>query len=463
MAGGERARIAACLLAAALGAAAVSAEPRTPEAEPRAAWLEALDRGLGEALAPGELSRAHAELGEITHCADCHAGLDATPDAKCAACHEDVAERVRAGIGWHGTFQGDCASCHGEHRGSGADLLGLDRSAFNHDLAAFALRGAHAEVDCGKCHDRAGSDGRRAFHPIGIPHAACASCHENVHGDAFPKGRDCGACHSERGFGAKQLVLAEEAPAPSFDHGADTRFPLLGRHAAVACGDCHDAASRARERTDALAPGRGAARECGSCHRDPHEGALGAACGSCHGAEGWSGAPLRFDHARDTSFSLDASHAGLPCESCHADRRFEARGTRCESCHEDAAALLAGRFRGRPAGAPDPHAGADACRSCHPGEEARPRLVDYERACVGCHPSEYGALLLTRKRLVDGLVVEAEAKLRARELARERGDAAGGEDLAALAAELEALARSGVHNVPLAEAILRGAAREAAR
>ena len=463
MAGGERAWLAACLLAAALGAPAVRAEAPAPESTAPTPWLESLDRGLGQLLAPGELARAHASLGELSRCADCHAGLDATPDAKCVACHEDVGQRLRDGSGWHGSFRGACASCHGEHRGASADLLGLDRKAFNHDLASFRLRGAHATEDCAECHEREGSDGRLGFHPIGIPHDACASCHDDVHGEAFLRGRDCAACHTERGFGSRQLVHGKGAARPSFDHDDDTGFPLTGRHAALACADCHDRAARAREREAHLAPGRGAPRECGSCHRDPHEGALGTACASCHGAAAWSGEPLRFDHARDTSFPLDATHGALPCASCHADRRFAARATRCEGCHEDAAALLAGDFRGHPAGPPDPHQGADACGSCHSPREERARLIDYERACASCHPSEYGALLLTRKRLVDGLVVEAGARLRAAQLARERGDDAGSQDLSAVAAELDALARSGVHNVPLAEAILRGTLGEAER
>jgi hypothetical protein len=441
----------------------VTAEPGAREDAPRAAWLESLDRGLGRALAPGELARAHASLEELTRCSECHAGLEETPDDRCVACHSDVGWRMRDAAGWHGSFRGACASCHPEHRGEGADLLGLDRRAFNHDLAAFPLRGAHASVDCAKCHEREGSDGRRGFHPIGIAHAECASCHDDVHGEAFLQGRDCGACHGEGGFAAHELALAHGTDRSAFDHDRDTSFPLAGRHAAVACGDCHDQASRARERADHLAPGRGAGKECASCHRDPHEGDLGQSCDSCHSPKAWAGAELRFDHARDAGFALDASHRALACASCHGDLRFAAKAQSCEGCHEDDAALLAGRFRAHPPDSPDPHQGPSACVSCHSEREARERLVDYEPACRSCHPAEYGALLLTRKRLVDGLVVEADARLRSARLARARGDAAGNQDLDVLAAEVDALARSGIHNVPLAEALLRSAAQQAAR
>jgi hypothetical protein len=463
MAGGERVWLAAWLLAAALGAPPVSAGTEARTEAPRSAWLESLDRGLGRVLSPGDLAAAHAALGELSSCLDCHAGLDATPDARCLVCHEDVGRRMRDRAGWHGTFSGACASCHGEHRGAGADLLGLDREAFNHDLAGFSLRDAHVSVDCTACHEREGSDGRRAFHPIGIAHETCADCHGDVHGEAFLRARDCAACHTQRGFGAPQLAVAGGSGRLVFDHGADADFPLAGRHAAVACGDCHDDASRDRERAEHLAPGRGAASACASCHRDPHDGALGETCAVCHSAEGWSGTPLRFDHARDTSFPLDATHAALACASCHADLRFAARATSCEGCHEADSALLAGRFGAHPPGAPDPHEGPSACASCHSPREARARLVDYEPACRACHPAEYGALLLTRRRLLDGLVVEAGARLRAAQLARARGDAGDARDFGVLASEIDALARSGIHNLPLAEAILRELAGEAER
>jgi hypothetical protein len=453
MAGGERALLAAWLCVAALGAPAVRAESGAPEPRARAGWLAELDRGLGDALAPGELARVHAESSGVARCSDCHAGLDATPDAKCLACHEDVGARIDAGAGWHGTFRAACSSCHGEHRGAGADLLGLDRKAFNHDLALFPLRGAHGGVECAKCHAREGRDGSAGFHPIGIEHGTCAACHDDVHGADFTRGRDCGTCHTERGFGATALARKKGA---AFDHASDAGFVLAGRHAAVPCSACHTRETRARELADGLAPGRGAPRECASCHEDPHRGTLGAACATCHVPDGWSGEALRFDHARDTSFPLDATHAALDCASCHADRRFAAKAEDCAGCHPDAAALLAGRFRAHPEGAPDPHQGTVPCAGCHGDLRAGARLIDYERACASCHPAEYGALLLSRKRILDGLVVGAETALRTRDLALARGDAADPpRDSAGLAGELDLLARSGAHNPALAEAILR--------
>jgi hypothetical protein len=83
-------------------------------------------------------------------------------------------------------------------------------------------------------------------------------------------------------------------------------------------------------------------------------------------------------------------------------------------------------------------------------------LLDYERACLTCHPAPYGSLLVTRKRLVDESVVEVEAALRARALARARGEAAGtSEQDADRAATVARIARSGLHHAVLSEAALR--------
>jgi hypothetical protein len=454
MAVADRGRRATCIgvaLAALLGAVGVNAQTAVGPAD----RIGALDRLVGRALAPGELARVHAELNGIASCTQCHAGLESTPDDRCAECHADVAGRMRSATGWHGTFDGPCSGCHAEHRGADADLLGLNRRAFNHELALFPLRGAHARVDCGDCHSRAGDGGGVRFHPIGIDHAACGDCHSDVHRDAFLRGRDCGSCHTEATFAA--AGLAHGAGKSGFDHAADAGFALVGRHAAVPCASCHGDAAHERERAEKLAPGRGVSRDCSGCHRDddPHEGALGAACGSCHTQDGWTGDALRFDHARDAHFALDALHAAVPCSGCHADARFAARSDRCEGCHATEAALAAGSFRDRAPGAPDPHRGAVACDACHADLRAGATLIDYERACATCHAPEYGSLLLSQKRLVDAVVVEAEAELRALELAGARGEEGVPRALRGAVAELDLLARTSAHNPALAEKLAR--------
>ena len=426
---------------------------------PEESWSGALDRRLGDAVSPGVLAGAHAHLEGVRSCASCHAGLAGTPDAKCLECHAGVGERVKARLGVHGGFTGACSTCHVEHRGTGADLLGLDREAFNHERARFPLRGAHAQVECEKCHGRIDPEsGREGFHPIGIEFAACLDCHADPHGRELARERDCAACHAETSWRAPHVILSV-GEEPGFRHDRDAGFALGGRHANVECAACHTPARRDAERAAGLAPGSGAPRECAACHEDPHESALGRDCSRCHAERAWQGPGAKFDHALHTEFRLDALHASLACESCHApdDARFAAQGKACSACHAQAEALLAGRGGESlgVAGAPDPHQGRVECRSCHPEALAETRLVDHGRTCAGCHPPQYGELLLTRQRILDELVVRAEGEIRRRELAERRGERASSEDLAVAAQRMRSLARSGLHNPDLAEAILR--------
>jgi hypothetical protein len=442
-------------------AAAVRAEPAPAPAgaAPRPGWTETLDRGIGDVVSPGALARAHAHLEGVRSCTSCHAGLSGTPDAKCLACHEDAGERMKAKLGVHGAFEGDCATCHPDHRGIDADLLGLDREAFNHDRARFALRGAHAEVECEKCHTRPDPEtGREGFHPIGIAFDTCAGCHEDPHGLGFVRERDCSACHAEAGWRTPHVIPGGE-DAPGFRHDRDTGFVLAGRHASVECAACHTPERRDAERAAGLAPGRGAPRECAACHEDPHERALGADCGRCHEPAAWKGPDAKFDHARHTEFRLDALHESLACSACHdaGDPAFAARGTSCGACHARAESLLAGR-EGASLGIaaePDPHHGRVECRRCHPEAMRSTRLVDYGEVCAACHPPQYATLLLTRQRILDELAVRGEAELRRLELAGRRGERAGDAGLADAARRMRDLARGGVHHPDLAEAILR--------
>ena len=290
------------------------------ERAPRAPWLDALDRRVGQLVSPRALSRAHADLEGISQCSQCHDGVRATPDERCLDCHHDVAERKQSRLGWHGQLEDRCSSCHVEHRGEAAELTGLDRESWNHELARFPLRGAHVSVACDDCHRRAGEDGQLGFHAQGIAFAHCADCHADVHGQGFLAGRDCGVCHQESGFRADALR------AGAFDHARDAGFALAGAHAKVPCAGCHDADRRAGEEAARRQPGSSAPRDCAGCHEDPHTGALGSGCTSCHSPAGWqaTGKSARFDHARDTKFPLDALHAKLACGACHEGLAFSA-------------------------------------------------------------------------------------------------------------------------------------------
>ncbi len=431
-----------------------------PEAETgQQGFVSRVDHWLGGALDPGPLSQAHATLSGVSDCLDCHGTASQVIDGRCVACHEEIGARARERIGWHGTFEEPCRTCHAEHRGAEAKLIDLDPKAFQHQLTRFPLRGAHTGADCKSCHRLLPADGgtKKVFHYQGVPFAACTSCHVDPHAGgkrppenlgpirrvaledaalpAAPRspehplaGRDCKTCHRESGFGAAQLRRGR------FDHGVDTFFTLRGAHASVACESCHTEKRRKEERQAGLAPGTAADPDCATCHEDPHRGEMRAAngCRTCHSESGWHEG---FDHDKDTSFPLDGLHAKLDCASCHSDQRFRAAGRECSSCHVDASELLAGRFGGA-RGEPDAHADAVDCAGCHKPVLAANRPAALARRCAECHTAEYAGLLTTWTSTLDSLA--AHSKLDPE--------------------QVERLRRSGVHNFGLARELLRSPA-----
>jgi len=308
------------------------------------------------------LTGAHA----TADCAGCHgargrgaARFQNTPTA-CASCHARDSP--------HGTqFRGQaCSDCHA--------TAGWDRAAdaFNHATTRFALAGAHARADCASCH----GSGRTARF-AGTP-TSCRSCHErdDPHGTQFGT-RECSTCHGPTTFGT----------APNFNH-ARTDFPLVGRHAAVACGGCH-AGDGGRRQFAGVAHAT-----CQSCHDDAHDGALGADCQTCHSPAGWSrlattdGAAAalsdRFAHADVTGFALTGAHAAADCASCHGAGRAPAGLVRADDAFRIALAPGADAAASFPA-----LAVADGCRSCHAdAHDGAMDALDGGTDCASCHTDD---------------------------------------------------------------------------
>ena len=214
----------------------------------------------------------------------------------------------------------------------------------------------------------------------------------------------------------------------AFDHTL-TGHRLVGRHAGLACRDCHRA-EHILEADRLTAVGKdldrtflGLGTECLACHRDEHRGQLAEDCTSCHTQDSWLPA-AGFDHAT-TRFPLTGLHRPLGCEACHervedpvgddadylrfagvafqscsachADPHSSRFGNRCESCHStagwnrvDDARMdhdltrypLVGRHR------------EVACESCHrPGAPKRGLRF---AACTDCHADEHGGQLASR-------------------------------------------------------------------
>lgn len=269
----------------------------------------------------------------------------AGPSGECSACHADVhegafeRERCPREVG----ARTGCARCHA------AESFRELARAFDHGLwTAYPLEGGHAGVECAACHGELppGSERRLglARERLRGPLDRCDACHADPHRGAFTRvepGVDCSACHVVASFRTFERA--------GFDHARWAAFALEGAHARAACEACHvpDAARPAGARRLGAACGRA----CESCHADPHAGqfarvelATGARasdCARCH-ASSERFAELDFDHARDSRFALDETHAKLACSKCHVPWplegggtavRYVPLGTQCADCH----------------------------------------------------------------------------------------------------------------------------------
>ncbi|HSM93555.1 MAG TPA: hypothetical protein VLT47_11780, partial [Anaeromyxobacteraceae bacterium] len=365
-----------------------------------------------ELLSPGELSRSHASLEGTTSCTKCHpAGGKLSPDT-CLACHEELRGRVAAGRGLHGRMapsERACERCHPEHEGRDAALVDWGkggRAAFDHARTGTPLAGKHRQADCAKCHDPrlvadpavrallAKQPGRRTF--LGAP-TACWPCHADEHRGQL--GTDCARCHADERW----------RPAPRFDH-AKAAYRLAGRHLKVACERCHPrqpAAPPEPGASQVAVVSQGASRfkglrfaGCADCHKDPHAGKFGAACSSCHVADGWrklTGAAAEKAFHEKTKFPLRGGHVAAPCRSCHGpfpgekERMKGLAFAACTDCHADAHLGQLAPAAGDPR----------TCDRCHGVEAWRPARFEAEDhartryplqgahlavACAGCHP-----------------------------------------------------------------------------
>lgn len=228
-----------------------------------------------------------------TACAACHGAGNAVrqPQRTCIGCHaKDDVHKGKNGP--------DCADCHNSRD--------WKKASFDHNSTTrFPLRGAHATIVCEGCH-------KQPAHQVKPP-VTCIGCHADDDAHAGKFGQDCASCHGPASW--KERVL--------FDH-ALTRFPLLGKHAALACTQCH---------ADKTFAAKGVT--CQSCHADDHHGGtLGspAACADCHNAADWKS--WRFDHDKQTSFPLTGKHQGLICSACHAKPGNPADTPKeCYDCH----------------------------------------------------------------------------------------------------------------------------------
>ena len=310
--------------------------------------------------------------------------------ADCRSCHKPefqkgpaaplIRKKDRA-ASWLG-LDPACASCHKDpHAGAlGADCMrchGLDgwkpAPKFDHAKTSYALTGGHARVECAKCHTTTtlvkqwGADGAPIPVYKPVPHVECNSCHSDPHTGRF--GTACAKCHTTAGF-----IVVNKG---SFDHDK-TRYPLRGRHAAVACERCHDPKT-------GFGP-KPAFASCGACHRDAHAGLATLAgkpadCAACHVVDGFTPSTFTVTQHGTSVYPLAGRHTTVECAKCHTHR---------VAGDPAAAALGSARVAMRP-----PH---DRCVACHADPHGGQLTARPDHgACESCHavasfkPSTFGA------------------------------------------------------------------------
>ena len=341
---------------------------------PASAQLEVFER----LVMPGPLVSDHAEY--ESDCTQCHARLARDSQRTlCLNCHTEIADDLAQGIGFHalspdvGTNQ--CSTCHTDHEGRDADILGLVEETFNHNLTNFPLHDSHLEPMCADCHA-----------PEDTFHAAeteCVSCHMEDDQHMGNLGDVCSDCHRET-----------EWSDWFYDHEAENDYVLDGAHATTACVGCH-VGEIYMDTPDT----------CNGCHMedDEHMGRNGTDCQDCHTTVRWE--DTTFDHFQRTEFALVDSHAKLVCDDCHEGNKFEVKtptecvgchleddshnginGPECETCHRETEWLDVMFDHAVDAEFPLNGAHADLkCFDCHVEEVSVANPPD---TCFGCHAGE---------------------------------------------------------------------------
>ncbi len=256
-------------------------------------------------------------------CEKCHARTPTstfvtafrTGPKPCVECHRDP----HGGI-FVQRYGADCARCHTDR-----EFVPSLFTLAMHDASAFALTGAHQAVPCAPCH-RAPATKKLELHKSSFK---CAACHEDKHKGQFANQmalKSCAQCHATTTWSMR-----------SFDH-ASTGFALSGRHAVVACGQCHKPDARG------VVQYSGVPQACASCHADVHRGQFtkngSVECQACHTPQAWTS--LLFDHERQSTFSLTGAHRRVACAGCHRPERagdtvfvrFKPLAAGCETCHQ---------------------------------------------------------------------------------------------------------------------------------
>ncbi len=292
------------------------------------AFILALSGPLVAQISPGELSSVHSHLEGLSNCTKCHSLGNKVSNEKCLACHSEVKARIDQKRGYHSSVAvrgKNCTSCHNDHHGKTFQIIRFSKEKFDHNLAGYALTGAHAKKGCNDCHKPAliadPSVKNKKFTYLGLG-TSCVSCHEDYHQKTLPS--NCSNCHGNDAY----------KPAFKFSHD-NAKFQLTGKHQSVECTKCHKVTVRNGKKFQEFTGIR--FQNCTDCHTDPHKDKFGQNCAGCHTGESFHAVKMisNFDHST-TDFPLVDKHANLTCKACHKNSITDPiKHARCTDCHAD--------------------------------------------------------------------------------------------------------------------------------
>ena len=290
------------------------------------------------------LANAHAKVA----CTACHTKgyqMGDTPK-DCVGCHQKNYDATKSPP-HAGLFPTTCNACHNDSAWVPAVVTGTV------DHPWFPLVNKHANVACAACHTKG--------YQMGDTPKDCVGCHQKnydatmspPHAGLFPT--TCSTCHTDLGWVPATVTGTVDHPW----------FPLVDKHANVACAACHTKGYRQGDTPKA----------CAGCHQKdydaamnpPHAG-LPTTCDGCHNAKGWQ--PSTFVHP----WTLDGKHAVTPCVSCHTGTppRYPGTPTACVGCHLADFQTAAGKVTGH-------GMFAQTCLDCH-------STTAWTGASGGAHP-----------------------------------------------------------------------------
>jgi len=348
-------------------------------------WMIIFPGILRAQISPGELSMAHSKYEGMHHCTDCHnlGGTRGAANEKCLACHVEIDQLRKSGLGYHASSEvkgKQCATCHSEHHGRSFDIVRFEKEKFNHKMTSFDLVGKHETLDCEECHteefikEKKSQKTKKPSY-LGLS-TACLACHDDYHQGTLSN--QCLDCHTYEGY----------KPAPRFDH-QKSEYPLVGAHQSVSCESCHKVTNKNGKKFQQFK--NLSYSRCVDCHEDVHNNRFGNDCLKCHNINSFQDARNagNFNHD-NTGFPLIGQHKQVDCKLCHkVDFKTPLRHSRCSDCHED---YHKGQFKSEKE-EPD-------CQTCHTNDGFSPSTYILERhnssqfvlkgghlatPCIECH------------------------------------------------------------------------------